>query len=60
MFLGVLMTGKIDILDVEADNLRRVAEIVVFTNTARLEEGIQRGEDAEAGVDPGKVSWTRN
>ena len=53
------MTGKIDIL-VEADNLRRVAEKVVFTNTARLEDRVQRGEDAEAGVDPGKGTWTRN
>ena len=59
MALGVLMTGKIDIL-VEADNLRRVAEKVVFTNTARLEDRVQRGEDAEAGVDPGKGTWTRN
>ena len=58
--MGVLIAGKIDILDVEADILRRVAEKVVFTNTARLEEGIQRVEDAEAGVDPGKVTWTRN
>ena len=54
------MTGKIDILKVEADILRKVAEKVVFTNTARLEDGVQRGEDAEAGVDPGKVTWTRN
>ena len=59
MALGVLMTGKIDIL-VEADNLRRVAEKVVFTNTARLEDRVQRGEGAEAGVDPGKGTWTRN
>ena len=52
------MTGKIDILEVEADILRKVAEKVVFTNTARLEEGIQRGEDAEAGFDLGQVSVT--
>ena len=54
------MTGKIDILDVEADKLRGVAQKVVFTDTARLEDGEQRREDAEAGVDPGKVTWTRN
>ena len=54
------MTGKIDILDVEADKLRGVAQKVVFTDTARLEDREQRREDAEAGVDPGKVSWTRN
>ena len=54
------MTGKIDILEVEADILRKVAEKVVFTNIARLEDGVQREEDAEAGVDPGKVTWTRN
>ena len=60
MALGVLMTGKIDILEVEADILRKVAEKVVFTNTARLEDRVQRGEDAEAGVDPGKGTWTRN
>ena len=50
------MTGKIDILSVEADILRRVAEKVVITNVARLEDGVQRREDAEAGVDPGQVS----
>ena len=60
MTLGVLMTGKIDILDVEADKLRGVAQKVVFTDTARLEDREQRREDAEAGVDPGKVTWTRN
>ena len=49
------MTGKIDILGVEADILRRVVEKVVITNVARLEDGVQRGEDAEAGVDPGQV-----
>ena len=54
------MTGKIDILEVEADILRKVAEKVVFTNIAWLEDGVQRVEDAEAGVDPGEVSWTRN
>ena len=54
------MTGKIDILGVEADILRRVVEKVVITNVARLEDGVQRGEDAEAGVDPGKVTWTTN
>ena len=35
------MTGKIDILEVEADILRKVAEKVVFTNIARLEDGVQ-------------------
>ena len=52
----MLMTGKIDILEVKADILRKNAEKVVFTNIARLEDGVQRGEDAEASVDLGKVS----
>ena len=50
------MTGKIDILEVEADILRKVAEKVVFTNITRLEDGVKGGEDAEAGVDLGQVS----
>ena len=50
------MTRKIDILSVEADILRRVAEKVVISNVAWLDDGVQRREDAEAGVDPGQVS----
>ena len=44
----------------ETDILEGVPEYVVFTNTARLGDRVQRGEDAEAGVDPGKGTWTRN
>ena len=50
------MPGEIDVLDIEADILRCVAEKVVFTNIARLEDGVQGGEDTEAGVDLGQVS----
>ena len=51
MILRVLMVGKVDILNVDADILSRIAKEVVFTDISRLEDGIQWGEDAEAGVD---------
>ena len=56
MTLGILVTRKIDILNVEADIPSRVAEEVVFTDVVRLEDGVQGGEDAEAGVDLGQIS----
>ena len=56
MTLGILVTRQIDVLDVEADIPRRVAEELVFTDVSRLEDGVQGGEDAEAGVDLGQVS----
>ena len=56
MTLGILVTRKIDILNVEADIPSRVAEEVVFTDVVRLEDGVQGGEDAEAGIDLGQVS----
>ena len=53
MILGILVPRQIDVLDVEADIPRRVAEELVFTDVSRLEDGVQGGEDAEAGVDLG-------
>ena len=50
------MTRQIDVLNEEADVPRRVAEEVVFTDVSGLENGVQGGEDAEAGVDLRQVS----
>ena len=46
----------IDVLDEEAEILRRVAEKVVFKYIARLKDWVQGGEDTRAGVDLGQVS----
>ena len=56
MTLGILVARQIDILNEKADIPRRVAEEVVFTDVSGLEDGVQGGEDAEAGVDLRQVS----